>query len=138
MNETLSEPEGLVLLRQVPLFAPLAPKSLERIAQQLVRIEVQAGDVLIHEGEEGDRFYVIESGQMTATFEGTVLRQMGHGDPFGEIALLRDVPRTATVTADQPTVVHALERADFLEAVTGNSEVHNRADDLVSLRIRTY
>ncbi len=119
MDEALREPEGLALLRQVPLFAPLELKSLERIAQQLVRIEVPAGEVLIHEGDEGDRFYVIESGQMTATFEGAVLRQMGPGDPFGEIALLRDVPRTATVTADEPSVVHALDRADFLDAVTG-------------------
>jgi MFS family permease len=138
MNEALREPEGLALLRQVPLFAPLELKSLERIAQQLVRIEVPAGEVLIHEGDEGDRFYVIESGQMTATFEGRTLRQMGPGDPFGEIALLRDVPRTATVTADEPSVVHALDRADFLDAVTGNSEVNNAADDMISRRIPTY
>lgn len=138
MNETLREPAGLVLLRAVPLFAPLEPKSLERIAQQLVRIEVPAGDVLIREGEEGDRFYLIESGQMTAMFEGALLRQMGAGDPFGEIALLRDVPRTATVTADEPTVVYALEREDFLDAVTGSSEVNNAADDMISKRIPTY
>jgi MFS family permease len=138
MDQTLREPEGLALLRQVPLFAPLELKSLERVAQQLVRIEVPAGEVLIREGEEGDRFYVIESGQMTASFEGAALRQMGAGDPFGEIALLRDVPRTATVTADGPSVVLALDRADFLEAVTGNSEVNNRADDMISMRIPTY
>jgi len=138
LNETLREPVGLALLRQVPLFAPLELKSLERVAQQLVRIEVPAGDVLIREGDEGDRFYLIESGQMTATFEGSVLRQMGPGDPFGEIALLRDVPRTATVTADEPTVVRCLDRADFLDAVTGNSEVNNAADDMISKRIPTY
>jgi CRP-like cAMP-binding protein len=138
MDAELREPEGLALLRRVPLFAPLELKSLERVAQQLVRIEVTTGDVLIREGDEGDRFYVIESGQMTASFEGSLLRQMGRGDAFGEIALLRDVPRTATVTADEPTVVHALDRADFLDAVTGNSEVNNAADDMISLRIPTY
>jgi hypothetical protein len=138
IDATLREPEGLALLRRVPLFAPLELKLLERVAQQLVRIEVPAGDVLIREGDEGDRFYIIESGQMTASFEGSVLRQMGPGDPFGEIALLRDVPRTATVTADEPSVVHALDRADFLDAVTGNSEVNNAADDMISRRIPTY
>ena len=138
MDAALREPAGLALLRQVPLFAPLELKSLERVAQQLVRIEVPAGNVLIREGDEGDRFYVIESGTMTASFSGAVLRQMGPGDPFGEIALLRDVPRTATVTAEEPTVVLALDRADFLDAVTGNSEVNNRADDLISKRIPTY
>jgi len=138
MNATLREPEGLDLLRRIPLFAPLEPKSLERIAQQLVRLEVPAGDAVIREGEEGDRFYLIESGQLTATFEGKVLRLMGPGDPFGEIALLRDVPRTATVTADEPSVLLALEREPFLEAVTGNSEVNSRADDLIGKRIATY
>jgi signal-transduction protein with cAMP-binding, CBS, and nucleotidyltransferase domain len=138
MNETLREPEGLVLLRQVPLFAPLELKSLERVAQQLVRVAVPAGDVLIREGDEGDRFYVIQSGQLTATFKGDVLSQMGPGDPFGEIALLRDVPRTATVTADVDSVLLALDRAAFLDAVTGDNEVSSRADDLVSRRIPTY
>ena len=81
LDATLREPEGLVLLRQVPLFAPLEPKSLERIAQQLVRIEVPAGEVLIREGDEGDRFYVIESGQMTATLRGRGAVADGSGRP---------------------------------------------------------
>ena len=58
--------------------------------------------------------------------------------PFGEIALLRDVPRTATVVADEPSVLLTLDRADFLAAVTGNSEVSGRADDLIARRIPTY
>ena len=138
LDVELAEPEGLVLLRAVPLFAPLEPKSLELIAQQLVRVEVPAGEALIHEGEEGDRFYVIESGRLTATFQGAVLSQMGPGDPFGEIALLRDVPRTATVTADEASVLLALDRAAFLDAVTGDNEVSSRADDLIGRRIPTY
>lgn len=138
LDVELAEPEGLVLLRAVPLFAPLEPKSLEFIARQLVRVEVPAGEALIHEGEEGDRFYVIDSGRLTATFQGQVLSQMGPGDPFGEIALLRDVPRTATVTADEASVLLALDRAAFLDAVTGNNEVNSRADDLIGRRIPTY
>jgi predicted MFS family arabinose efflux permease len=138
MDVELAEPEGLVLLRAVPLFAPLEPKSLELIAQQMVRVEVAASEVLIHEGDEGDRFYVIESGRLTATFQDQVLSQMGPGDPFGEIALLRDVPRTATVTADEDSVLLALDRATFLDAVTGDNEVSSRADDLIGRRIPTY
>ena len=138
LDVELAEPEGLVLLRAVPLFAPLEPKSLELIAQQLVRVEVPAGEVLIHEGDEGDRFYVIEAGRLTATFKGDVLSEMGPGDPFGEIALLRDVPRTATVTADEASVLLALDRATFLDAVTGDNEVRSRADDLIGRRIPTY
>jgi MFS family permease len=138
MDGVLGEPEGLALLRGLPLFAPLEPKSLELVAQQLVRVEVPAGEVVIREGDEGDRFYVIESGRASATFQGAPLSVMGPGDPFGEIALLRDVPRTATVTADEPTVLLALERDDFLSAVSGNSEVNSRADDLIARRIPTY
>jgi MFS family permease len=138
MDRALAEPESLVLLRGVPLFAPLDAKSLESIAGKLVRIELPAGQSVIREGEEGDRFYVIESGALTATFKGDVLSQMGPGDPFGEIALLRDVPRTATVTADEDSVLLALERQDFLDAISDNSDASMRADDLIARRIPTY
>jgi MFS family permease len=138
MNAELAEPDGLALLRAVPMFAPVEAKALEHMARRMVRVEVPAGGVVIHEGEEGDRFYVIESGALTATFHGGVLSHMRAGDPFGEIALLRDVPRTATVTADEPSVLYALDREPFLDAVTGNSDVNSRADDLVAKRIPTY
>ncbi|MEP6760374.1 MAG: MFS transporter [Sporichthyaceae bacterium] len=138
LDGLLRAPEGLELLRQLSLFAPLELKSLELVARRLVRVEVPAGAVVIREGDEGDRFYVIESGRAKASYRGEALRSMGPGDPFGEIALLRDVPRTATVTADEPMVLLALDRQPFLDAVTGNSEVNNRADDLISQRIPTY
>ena len=138
LDVELAEPATLTLLRQIPLFAPLEPKSLELVAQQLTPVRVPAGEVLITEGEEGKRFYVIESGALTATFGGELLSHMGPGDPFGEIALLRDVPRTATVTADEDSQLFALEREAFLEAVTGDNEVNSRADDLIARRIPTY
>ncbi len=138
MNASLGEPDGLRLLRALPLFAPLEPKSLELVAQQLVRREVAAGETVITEGEAGDVFYVVESGALTASFRGEVLSHQGPGDPFGEIALLRDVPRTATVVADEPTVLYSLDRDAFLAAVTGNSEVSGQADDLIARRIPTY
>ncbi|HVQ88363.1 MAG TPA: MFS transporter [Actinomycetes bacterium] len=138
LDVSLGAPEGLDLLRQLPLFAPLELKSLELVAGRLVRVEVPAGEVIIREGDEGDRFYVIESGRAKASYRGELLRSMGPGHPFGEIALLRDVPRTATVTAEEPMVLLALDRQHFLDAVSGNSEVNNRADDLISQRIPTY
>ena len=138
LDVELAEPATLTLLRQIPLFAPLEPKSLELVAQQLIPVRVPAGETVITEGEEGKRFYVIESGALTATFGGELLSHMGPGDPFGEIALLRDVPRTATVTADEDSQLFALEREAFLEAVTGDNEVNSRADDLIARRIPTY
>lgn len=138
LDGLLRAPEGLELIRQLSLFAPLELKSLELVARRLVRVEVPAGAVVIREGDEGDRFYVVESGRGTASYRGEALRSMGPGDPLGEIALLRDVPRTATVTADEPMVLLALDRQPFLDAVTGNSEISSRADDLISQRIPTY
>jgi CRP-like cAMP-binding protein len=101
-------------------------------------MEVPQGRIVIHEGEAGDRFYVVQSGRTSATHAGALLSSQGPGDPFGEIALLRDVPRTATVTADEDSVLLYLERDAFLEAVTGNGEVSSRADDLIARRIPTY
>jgi MFS family permease len=138
LDQRLGEPEGLPALRGLALFSPLEPKSLERVAQQLGRLEVAAGDTIIREGEVGDRFYILESGATTATFDGAVLSQQQPGDVFGEIALLRDVPRTATVVADEDSVLLYLDRDDFLAAVTGDNEVSNRADDLIARRIPTY
>lgn len=138
LDAMLGTSEELELLSQIPLFAPLEPKSLEDMARQLKRREVRKGEAVITEGEVGDRFYIVEFGRTTATHHGEVLSSQGPGDPFGEIALLRDVPRTATVTADEDSVLLYLEREEFLAAVTGNSEVANRADDLISRRIPTY
>jgi hypothetical protein len=138
LDHQLGEPDGLPLLRGIPMFSPLEPKKLEALAQQLGRREVGAGEAVIREGDDGDRFYVVESGRTTATHGGQVLSSQGPGDPFGEIALLRDVPRTATVTADEPSVLLFLERDAFLAAVCGDDEVSTRADDLVSRRIPTY
>lgn len=138
LDGVLGASEELELLSQIPLFAPLEPKSLEDVARQLKRREVRAGEAVITEGEVGDRFYIVEFGRTTATHNGQVLSTQGPGDPFGEIALLRDVPRTATVTADEDSVLLYLDRDEFLDAVTGNSEVAGRVDDLIARRIPTY
>ena len=90
---------------------------------------------MLPRGEESDRFFVIESGLVEVTQDGVVLRQEGPGEFFGEIGLLRDVPRTATVIAVEDTVLLALGRDDFLAAVTGQSEAFRAADDMVSFRL---
>jgi MFS family permease len=138
LDAALREPSELTLLRSIPVFAPLSLPVLDQLARQLERVEAAAGSVIIREGEEGDRFYIVESGRVEATHAGSVLSVSGPGEPFGEIALLRDVPRTATVTATEDTVLLALKRADFLTAVTGDTEARLRADDLAARRIPTY
>jgi MFS family permease len=137
MDRRLEAPAGLPLLQGIPMFGPLSPVVVEALARGLVRVEVPSGEVVVREGDESDRFYVIESGRVEVTAgEGQVLREEGPGDYFGEIGLLRDVPRTATITALDPTVLLALPREEFLEAVTGQGEARRLAEDVVVRRLR--
>ncbi len=95
------------------------------------------GERVIREGDPGDRYYVIESGRMRVTRLGQELRVLqGTGVGFGEIALLCDIPRTATVTAIEPCVVLALDRADFLEAVTGHEQARRIVEQTATERSR--
>jgi MFS family permease len=135
LDQRLGRPEGLDLLEAIPMFAPLTPGVVESLARSLVRVSVPAGEVVVREGTDADRFYVIESGLVEVTQQGAVLRREEAGDFFGEIGLLRDVPRTATITAVEDTVLLALERADFLDAVTGQTESRMAADDIVTRRL---
>jgi cyclic nucleotide-binding protein len=128
-------PAEVGLLESIPIFSPLPEPALERLASQLVPIDVPAGTVLIRQGDPGDRFYVIESGRLRVSVDGSSGRELGPGDSFGEIALLRDVPRTATVEAETEARLHALERDDFLDAVTGHPPSARAADAVVGARL---
>lgn len=115
----------LALLRRNVILWPLPAPQLESVARRTRWVTAEPGEVLIREGDVGDRFYVLASGAWRVTRGGALLRDLSTpGDGVGDIALLRDVPRTATVTATEPVVALALERADFLEAVTGHEHTH--------------
>jgi hypothetical protein len=126
----------LALLRQVSFFRPLPFAIVEHLASELQPATYEPGDVIIREGEPGERFYIIAAGQARAAKDGEQLREMGAGDSFGEIALLRRIPRTATVTAMSRLEVRTLAREEFLAAVTGNPESVERAEDVVSTRLQ--
>jgi MFS family permease len=108
----------LDLIERVPMFAPLSVAAKERVAANLVPLSVQAGELVIRAGEVGDRFYIVGDGKLDILAEG-LHRTAQQADYFGEVALLRDVPRTATVKATVDSRLYALHRDDFLEAVTG-------------------
>jgi CRP-like cAMP-binding protein len=127
----------LELLERVPLFAPLPGPALERLASQLETVQVAAGTNVITQGEPGDRFYVVAEGRLDVVVDGNPTRSLGPGDSFGEIALLRDVPRTATVTATTDARLYALAREAFLEAVTSNPPSARAADAVVGARLGT-
>jgi MFS family permease len=113
----------LGLIEQVPMFAPLSCAAKERVAANLVPLSVQAGELVIRAGDAGDRFYIVGDGELDILADG-VHKTARQADYFGEIALLRDVPRTATVTATVDSELYALQREDFLESVTGVEAAH--------------
>jgi MFS family permease len=125
----------LALLRDIPIFAPLPPVTLEQLASNLSHVRVTAGDVVFHKGDHGDRFYVVERGEVTVEPVGRPPVTLGRGGYFGEIALLRDVPRTATVTARSDVELWALERDIFIAAVTGHAPSAEAADAVISTHL---
>lgn len=129
-------PSGAIsAARSIPFFAPLSGLAIERLAMALVPMEVPPGLVVIREGDSGDRFYILERGEVAVTQGGREIRTLGPGDFFGEIALLRDVLRTATVTSLTEVQLLALEREDFLEALTGQSASREAAEVTVDARL---
>ena len=123
------------LLRALPIFAPLPVPTVEHLARRLTRTEVAAGTVVIREGEPGDCFYVIGAGEADVSRGGRPIRTMGPGEGFGEVALLGNVPRTATVAARTPMVLFGLERDEFVGSVTGHPASRRAADAVVSARL---
>jgi MFS family permease len=108
------------LLRAVPIFAVLPAPTIEGIARELEQVSIPAGTALFHEGERGDRYYAVSAGALEITRRGVVVRTVGRGQGFGEIALIRDVPRSATVTAVTDATVYALRKDLFVQTVTGH------------------
>ena len=128
--------EILRLLRAIPFFAPLPAPSMERVMADVIARDAAAGDVLIREGDPGDLFYVIVEGTVEINRGGEHVSEQGPGAFVGEIALLRDVPRTASVIAKTPLRLLALEREPFLLAVTGHPVSHDAARAVATARTR--
>ncbi len=129
--------ETLRFVRGMPIFAPLSPPAIERIVGNLSREQVPAGGILIREGDVGERFIMIVAGEAEVTRAGAHVAVQGAGDHVGEVALLRDVPRNATVTAKTPMTVLTLERAPFIEAVTGHPQSRERVEAIADERLPT-
>jgi MFS family permease len=127
--------DAVELLRSIPIFAPLPPAVLEYLAGRLITVRQQAGEVVFRQGDSGDRYYIVGEGEVEVTVGGNVAATLGPGEGFGEIALLRDVPRTATVQARTDVTLYALERDDFLSAVTGDPGSTEAANKLITTRL---
>ena len=124
-------------IRADPLFAPLSMAVVEQLSDELVHVTFEAGEDLIREGEQGDRYYLIERGRVVVSQAGQRMREQGPGESVGEIALLFDVPRTASVRALEPVDALTLSREDFLGTLCGQTASRRIADTIVMERLAT-
>lgn len=123
------------LLRADPVLRMLSMSIVEELAADLEPVEFEEGEYLIREGEPGHAYLILAAGEAEVSQGGTPLRRVGPGDGVGEIALLRDVPRTASVRALERVAGYSLERTAFLAALTGHSAARSNADALVDDRL---
>jgi len=136
IDRTMPQPGREVdLLRGLPMFAPLPLAVTELLSTELRPQDFASGSVIMKEGDPGEEFHVIASGSATVTVQGRPRPSLGPGDCFGEIALLRDIPRTATIIATEDLHTLALRREEFLAAVSGSAMSSVAAESLVSERL---
>ena len=135
IDRTVAPAPELELIDHVPMFSPLSIATKEQVAASLLPISVPAGEVVIRAGEAGDRFYIVADGELDIDANGRHTTAY-EADYFGEIALLRDVPRTATVKAAVDSKLYVLRRADFLSAVTGHSTARAAGEAIAETRLK--
>jgi MFS family permease len=132
IDTTRLAPPNLPLVVANDILGPLPETVQERLARALIEFKMPAGAVVCREGDAGDRYYIIGHGRAEVSMAGQIVNELGPGDGFGEIALLRDVPRQATVRAIEDLTLYALERDVFLAAVTGHGESYLRAENTIA------
>jgi hypothetical protein len=123
------------LLRAVPFFSVLPISALERLAVVAERVDVEQDDVIVREGDTDRGLYVIADGDVAVDVSGQVVSTMGAGDYFGEIASLRDSPRTATVRATAPTELLFIPGDEFLAALAADETAYGAVERVVADRL---
>jgi len=135
IDRAAPRPTGeLTMIDHVLMFAPLSLAAKEHLATALIPMSIPAGDVVIRANDPGDRFYIVKNGEFEILAGDAQVTALA-GDHFGEIALLGDVPRTATVRAVVDSNLYALQRSDFLAAATGHSGVRAAGESIAAERL---
>jgi MFS family permease len=124
-----------VLLRALPVFAPLPIAEVETLARRAREVPVSGGQLVFSQGDAGDHFYVIGEGRVAIIRDGVRCAVLGPGDCFGELALLRECPRTATVRALENGLLYGLDRQPFIETVTGHRRAAQAAGRMMAPRL---
>jgi MFS family permease len=127
--------EWIAALRAVPMFSPLAPAVVEQLASGAESWIAPRGTEIIRQGDPGDRFHLIRAGEVEVAVDGRIVRTEGPGEFFGEIALVRDSPRTATVRAATDVALLSLAREPFLLALTGHRSSRRTAESVAEHRL---
>ena len=136
IDEAANVPQVQIhLLKSIPLFAPLSAPQLEGLARALRPVSAAPGTELIREGDRGDCYYAIADGELLVSEGGREVNRVRRGDGVGEIALIRDAPRTATVTAATHAELYALDKEPFLLAVTGHATAALNCERVVDERL---
>jgi hypothetical protein len=130
--------EDVNLLQQVPMFQPLPLPAIEQLARGLEPVTVPAGDAVFRQGDVGDRYYVIASGHADVVGDGRVVAELGPGEGFGEIALLRRTRRTASVMARDALSLQALDSDRFAAVVLGYAPSARAAEDGVDGQLSRF
>ncbi len=125
----------LDLLRSIPLFSGLGKKEIQRLGQLADEIDVPTGHVLMRQGDRGSEMFVIVSGKLAVERDGKALAERGSGAVVGEIALLAEMPRTATVTALEPTRLFLLSNREFRSLMDEMPSVRTAVFDVLASRI---
>lgn len=125
-------------LAEMPLFSTLSPVEMDLLLARMTPIRVDAGQEVVRQEEAGDRFYVVRSGSLEVSRDGQWLATLGPGESFGEIALLFEVPRTATVRATTPADLLALSASDFHDLLVGYCGRAAELERLSHLRLETH
>jgi anti-sigma regulatory factor (Ser/Thr protein kinase) len=132
---TVPDRDRLELLSGSSIFASQPAAMLERLSGQLIPFTAAADQTIIHEGDYGDLFYLIAKGEVDISVKSRHVATLGAGDHVGEIALLRHVPRTATVVAGTPIQLYALTQDDVLTSVTSDQASRRTAETLITTRL---
>jgi MFS family permease len=135
LDATVLEPRRVELLRGDPIFAPLPEPVIEQLARALEPVELEPGQVLFRYGDGGDRYYLIDAGSVRIEPRGQAVVELGPGAAFGEIALIREVPRTATARATTNARLYAMRGDEFVSAVTGHATSAAAADAVIAGRL---
>jgi CRP-like cAMP-binding protein len=128
----------MAVLRSTRLFEALPGPALETVAREARRVEIPAGDVVVRQGDPGVEYFAVIRGRLMVAIDSTDRHELGPGDDFGEVALLRDVPRSATVRAITDAVLLVVDQQSFLTAVTGHATTLNRASSIATAHLNRH